>query len=63
MKDTPQGAGGLEWAFDKTLAGTNGAYDASLRLDERVKRATPAPGADVRGWLDLRQVRSGDKDD
>ena len=46
--DTPQGAGGLEWAFDKTLAGTNGAYDASLRLDERVKRATPTPGADVR---------------
>lgn len=46
--DTPQGAGGLEWAFDKPLAGTNGAYDASLRLDERVKRATPAPGADVR---------------
>ena len=45
--DTPQGAGGLEWAFDKPLAGTNGAYDASLRLDERVKRATPVPGADV----------------
>ena len=45
--DTPQGAGGLEWAFDKPLAGTNGAYDASLRLDERVKRATPAPGADI----------------
>ena len=32
-------------------------------LDERVKRATPAPGADAGGWLDLRQVRSGDKDD
>ena len=46
--DTPQGAGGLEWACDKTLAGTNGAYEASLRLNERVKRAMPVPGADVR---------------
>ena len=46
--DTPQGAGGLEWAFDKPLAGTNGVYDAKLPLDARAKRATPAPGADIR---------------
>ena len=46
--DTPQGAGGLEWAFDKILAGTNGVYDAKLPLNKRVKRATPAPGADIR---------------
>ncbi|MBQ8124505.1 MAG: hypothetical protein IJ173_01330 [Kiritimatiellae bacterium] len=49
--DTPQGAGGLEWAFDKTLAGTNGADDASLRLDERARRVPPAPGADVRATI------------
>ena len=46
--DTPQGAGGLEWVFNKALAGTNGVYDAKLALDERVKRATSASGADIR---------------
>ena len=46
--DTPQGAGGLEWVFNKALAGTNGVYDAKLALHERVKRATSAPGADIR---------------
>jgi len=46
--DTPQGAGGLEWAFDKPLAGTDGVGDARLRLDERARRVPPAPGADVR---------------
>ena len=46
--DTPQGAGGLEWAFNRELAGTNGIYDAKLPLDERIKRATPASGADIR---------------
>ena len=46
--DTPHGAGGLEWAFNKALAGTNGIYDAKLALPERVKRATPALGADIR---------------
>ena len=46
--DTPQGAGGLEWAFNKALVGTNGVYDAKLALHERLKRATPALGADVR---------------
>lgn len=43
--DTPQGAGGIEWSFDKALAGTNGAYEAGLSPDER---ATPPPGADIR---------------
>lgn len=50
--DTPKGAGGLEWTFDKPLAGTNGVYDVKLPLDARIKRATPAPGADIRTAID-----------
>lgn len=46
--NAPRGAGGLEWAFDKALAGTNGAYDASLRLNERIRHAAPVPGSDIR---------------
>ena len=59
--DTPQGAGGLEWALDGVLAGTNGIYDAKLPLGERVKRATPVPGADISTTIapDVQKAVSG----
>ena len=59
--ETPWGAGGLESSFDKTLAGTNGVYDTSLRLDERKKRATPVPGADIQTTIvpDILKTVSG----
>ena len=49
--DTPQGAVGLECAFDKILAGTNGVYDENLPLKDRKEKATPKPGADIQTTL------------
>lgn len=50
--DAPQGAGGLEWCCDRTLAGMHGVYDLDLPLKERMERAKPKPGEDVRTTLD-----------
>ena len=49
--EAPKGAGGLEWAFDRELAGRNGVYDRKLPLKERKAKATPVSGADVRTTL------------
>ena len=45
--DNPVGAGGIESACNKSLAGVNGVYDRELPLKERSEKATPKPGADV----------------
>ena len=45
--DKPKGAGGIESACDKPLAGIHGVYDKALLLKERNERATPTPGADI----------------
>ncbi len=49
--DTPAGAGGLESACNKALAGTNGVYDKKLPEKERYKKAIPKRGADVHTTL------------
>ena len=49
--DTPSGAGGLESACNKTLAGSNGVYDKKLPMKDRYEKATPKPGADVQTTL------------
>ena len=49
--DTPAGAGGLESACNKALAGTNGVYDKKLSVKERYEKATPKPGEDVQTTL------------
>lgn len=45
--EKPVGAGGLESACDRTLAGVNGVYDKDLSLKERNERAAPKPGMDI----------------
>ena len=47
----PTGAGGIEWAYDKSLSGIDGVYDKWLPQKERRKNATPMPGADVQTTL------------
>lgn len=49
--ETPEGAGGLEFACNKVLAGTNGTYDKKLPVKERYEKATPKAGADVQTTL------------
>ena len=49
--DTPAGAGGLESACNKELAGTNGVYDKKLPVKERNEKASPKPGSDVQTTL------------
>ena len=49
--DTPVGAGGIESACNKSLAGANGAYDKKLPVKERHEKAIPKPGADVQTTL------------
>ena len=49
--DTPAGAGGLESACNKELAGTNGVYDKKLPVKERNEKAAPKPGSDVQTTL------------
>lgn len=49
--ETPRGAGGLEFACNKALAGVNGAYDRNLPVKERYKRAIPKRGADIKTTL------------
>ena len=49
--DTPAGAGGLEAACNKALAGSNGVYDKKLPEKERYKKAIPKRGADVHTTL------------
>ena len=49
--DRPKGAGGLEWACDKSLAGTDGIYDKRLPQQERYRNAKPRPGADIQTTL------------
>ena len=49
--NTPKGAGGVEFACDKSLAGVNGVYDRKLPVKERNEKATPTPGADIRTTL------------
>ena len=49
--DTPVGAGGLEHACNKALAGVDGVYDKKLRMKERHENATPKPGADIQTTL------------
>lgn len=45
--EKPVGAGGLESACDRTLAGVNGVYDKNLPLKERKEQAVPKPGMDI----------------
>ncbi len=49
--DTPAGAGGIEYACNKLLAGVNGVYDKKLPEKERHEKAIPKPGADVQTTL------------
>lgn len=50
--ETPKGAGGLEFACNKALAGINGVYDKNLPAKERRMRAFPKLGADIRTTLE-----------
>ena len=47
----PTGAGGIEWACNKSLLGIDGVYDKWLPQKERCKKATPSHGADVQTTL------------
>ena len=49
--ETPVGAGGLESACNKVLAGTDGVYDEKLPMKDRRKKVTPQPGEDVHTTL------------
>ena len=49
--DAPKGAGGIESACNKMLAGVNGAYDKNLPVKERHEKAIPKQGKDIQTTL------------